>query len=122
MEKLRSEFSFATRLRSLREERRLSKTALSKLVGVSTTCVWNWEEGNTEPRWENLVALGDALKVSPEYLERGRGLFRGDKADASSSSTEVEQLNLAEVIADAKVKIARLAGTRPDKVSISIEY
>lgn len=115
-------FSFASRLRVLRENRRLSKTALAKQVGVSTTCVWNWEEGNTEPRPENLVALSKALNASLFYLQNG-----SEKEESTSASPEAAMppyggVTLAEVIADAKKRISQLAGIPPEKVNVSLEY
>ncbi|MEQ1940796.1 helix-turn-helix domain-containing protein [Mesorhizobium sp. VNQ89] len=111
-------FSFASRLRTLRENRRLSKTALAKQVGVSTTCVWNWEEGNTEPRSENLAALGKVLNAPVSYLQNG------SEWDGASSKAmrPHEGVTLAEVIADAKIRIALLAGISPEKVNVSLEY
>jgi transcriptional regulator with XRE-family HTH domain len=114
-------FSFASRLRTLRESRRLSKTALAKEVGVSTTCVWNWEEGNTEPRPENLSALGKALKAPIAYLQTGS---EWDEAPSAIPATQTLHggVTLAEVIADAKIRIAQLAGIPPEKVNVSLEY
>ena len=114
-------FSFASRLRTLRENRRLSKTTLAKAVGVSTTCVWNWEEGNTEPRPDNLAALSEALNAPIDYLQSG-----SEWDEAPSDTPLTKTLNggatLAEVIADAKIRIAKLAGIPPEKVNVSLEY
>lgn len=113
--------TFAGRLKMLREQNRLSKTALAKAVGVSTTCVWNWEEGNTEPRGENLLFLSRALNVTTEYLEFGVG-----KLDKTLTGLTSENLaapaTLLEVIAEAKMKISKLAIVEPSKVKISIDY
>ena len=109
--------SFPARLRSLREQHRLSKTALGKMVGVSTTCIWNWEEGNTEPRAHNLVALSQALNTAVDYLEFGRSGY-----DEHNNGASEPTFSLAEVIASAKVEIANLAGIDPSKVKISLDY
>jgi transcriptional regulator with XRE-family HTH domain len=112
-------FSFASRLRVLRENRRLSKTALAKQVGVSTTCVWNWEEGNTEPRSENLMALSKALSAPVAYLQNGS---EAPSANPAATPPPCGGVTLAEVIADAKNRIAQLAGIPPEKVNVSLEY
>lgn len=117
-----STFSFASRLRTLRENRRLSKTALAKQVGVSTTCVWNWEEGNTEPRSENLLALSKVLVAPVTYLQNGSEWDESPTADIAASPTPYAGGTLAEVIADAKNRIAQLAGISPEKVNVSLEY
>jgi len=113
--------SFAARLRGLRDQRRLSKTALANSVGVSTTCVWNWEEGNTEPRSENLASLSKVLGVTADYLEFGDRGF-GSPDEDIDNSTLVTPETLPEVIASAKLKIANLAGIDPSKVKISLDY
>ena len=115
-------FSFASRLRGLRENRRLSKTALAKRVGVSTTCVWNWEEGNTEPRPENLAALSKALNAPVPYLQDGSEWNDAPSTDPAATPAQYGGGTLAEVIADAKSRIAQLAGISPEKVIISLEY
>ncbi len=115
--------SFANRLRVLRENRRLSKTALAKKVGVSTTCVWNWEEGNTEPRPENLAALSKALNAPVTYLQNGSEWDEAPSAILGTAPTPYGGgVTLAEVIADAKNRIAQLAGISSEKVNISLEY
>lgn len=114
--------SFASRLRALRENRRLSKTALAKRVGVSTTCVWNWEEGNTEPRPENMAALSKALNAPYAYLQDGS---KWDEAPSfAPAATPLPSAGgaLAEVISDAKSRIAKVAGIPVEKVIVSLEY
>jgi len=115
-------FSFATRLRMLRENRRLSKAALARQVGVSTTCVWNWEEGNTEPRSDNLAGLSKALNVPVDYLQNGGEWAGAPSTISNAMSVSQHDLTLPEVIADAKARISLLAGIPPEKVNISLEY
>ncbi len=113
--------SFANRLRTLRENRRLSKSALARELGVSTTCVWNWEEGNTEPRPENLAALSKVLNAPIDYLQHGSD-WNGAPLQVPALSSPPYEGSLAEVIADAKARISNLAGIPPEKVNISLEY
>lgn len=113
--------SFAARLKSLREERGLSKTKLGNSVGVSTTCIWNWEEGNTTPRPENLSSLAKSLGVSTNFLEFGSRSDQPRAAPDYEGGREVVPLTLAEVISDAKQRIARLAGIEPERVKISLD-
>ncbi len=113
--------AFSDRLQALREHRRLSKTALAKKVGVTTTCVWNWEQGNTEPRPENLMALGDALDAPLDYLESGVSWHGAPSTDLTEKRQDTD-LTLPEVISEARVRIAKLAGIAPEKVNISLDY
>lgn len=114
--------SFASRLRHTREKQRLSKAELARQLGISTTGVWNWEEGNTTPRPENLIALSTVLNVPVSYLQDGEV---GDEVQhVAPVTTPVINAGgtLAEVIADAKKRIAQLAGIQPEKVNVSLEY
>lgn len=113
--------SFAGRVRLLRESRKLSKTALAKKLGVTTTCVWNWEEGNTAPRWENLRALSEALDVPMDYLQSGAD-WEGIQPTGFTPVDAPVNLGLSEVIAEAKLRIAQVAGISPEKVSVSLDY
>lgn len=110
--------SFATRLRQVREDQRMSKSALARRLGISTTGVWNWEEGNTMPRPENMRALSNALNTPVEYLQNGTD---GGEAPVDQIATPTPN-TLAEVIADAKKRIAHLAGVDPANVHVSIDY
>tara|TARA_R110002126_G_scaffold290914_2_gene449526 strand:+ start:40170 stop:40529 length:360 start_codon:yes stop_codon:yes gene_type:complete len=114
--------SFAGRLRALRENMKLSKTALARMIDVTTTCVWNWEEGNTEPRSENLVALAKALNAPIDYLKNGSHWDGAPSADPATTGGRYTGRTLAEVIAEAKINIAHLAQISPEKVNISLDY
>lgn len=113
--------SFADRLRLLREKKRLSKSALARQLGITTTCVWNWEEGNTVPRPENLRALSGALGVPMDYLQDGAGWEGAPSVSHEEGGPEVKS-TLPQVIAEAKLRIARLAGIAPENVNISLDY
>jgi len=112
-------YSFAARLKKLRNERGMSKTRLGKSVGVSTTCVWNWEEGNTEPRPYNLGALADVLGVSTNYLEFGAGQ---ESTPPFEQPEPAPPITLDKAIEDAKILIASLAKIDPRRVTISLNY
>ena len=111
--------TFASRLLTSRHALGLSKSALAREVGVSPTCVWNWEEGNTEPRSENFAALARALKVSVGYLENGDS---GVSAHPISGAQAPQAQSLGDTIAEAKDRISALAGISSDKVRITLDY
>lgn len=56
------------RIKGLRQELRLSQSALGKLVKVSQPVVSDWESGNHEMKADNLVKLAKALKTTEAYL------------------------------------------------------
>jgi transcriptional regulator with XRE-family HTH domain len=118
--------NFATRVRELRAERGLSKSALARAVGVTPTCVWNWEEGNTRPRADALARVAKTLATSEEFLERGVQCDRLPFVSTSSASpAEVPtgaSDRLAEVIRRARAEIAAAAGLGVDQVKVVLEY
>jgi transcriptional regulator with XRE-family HTH domain len=117
---------FAKRVSALRLERGLSKTALAKKLDVSTTCVWNWEEGNTYPRPGALMKVAKELRTTVDFLERGQKPASSDETAASPkndliSDSPVKQ-TLADAIHAARVQIAELAGLDFGQVKIVLEY
>lgn len=59
------------RIRARRKELKIRQAALGKMVGVSNVAISQWERSETEPNGENLLALANALKCSPDYLMKG---------------------------------------------------
>jgi transcriptional regulator with XRE-family HTH domain len=56
-------------LKSLREERNLTQTALAAKLGFkSYTSISNWEIGNRFPDITNLIAIAKFFNVSIDYL------------------------------------------------------
>jgi transcriptional regulator with XRE-family HTH domain len=51
------------RIRELREKAGRSREQLAAAVGVSVRAVVQWELGEREPGWFNILALGEALGV-----------------------------------------------------------
>ena len=52
------------RIRELREQAGLSREQLGAAAGLSARAVQQWELGDREPGWFNMVALADALGIS----------------------------------------------------------
>lgn len=61
------------RIRGSRLDAKLNQTELAKRVGVSKVAVSQWENGDTQPKGENLLKLASALGVSPQWLVNGKG-------------------------------------------------
>lgn len=66
---------FATRLRRLREQRRVSRRVMSELCGLHHDAIRRYELGEAEPPVEALIAIADYLEVSIDYLT-GRQNYR----------------------------------------------
>ena len=59
---------FATRLRELRTEKKLSMKNLAKQINTTDTAISNWENDINEPRISYLVSLAKFFNVSSDYL------------------------------------------------------
>lgn len=60
--------NFCNKLRVLRKERKLTQKELSDLLGLSINSYSQYELGNTEPKYDNLIKLADFFCVSIDYL------------------------------------------------------
>lgn len=58
----------AERIRVLREQRGLTQTELSKLLGITRSSVNAWELGISVPSTQYIVELSGIFKVSTDYL------------------------------------------------------
>lgn len=56
------------KLFELRSEKNLSQRELAKIMNVSQGTYNNWENSNTQPSIEQLIALADFFGVSVDYL------------------------------------------------------
>ena len=56
------------RIRKYREERGISRTELAQTLGVTLSCISNWELGQNDPAADHLGDLCRALQVSPSEL------------------------------------------------------
>ena len=74
---------FATRLKELRTEKKISLDKLGNLIGVSDTAILKWEQNKCEPTAVNIVQLAIYFNVSTDYL-LGLEDETGAKIDISS--------------------------------------
>lgn len=59
------------RIQSCRREKGISQEELADILGVSRQAVQKWESGASQPELSNLLALGEALGVSMDFLLKG---------------------------------------------------
>lgn len=59
---------FQSRLREMRETRKLAQSALDRLAGCGQEKISSYETGKSRPQYQTLVHLADALQVSTDYL------------------------------------------------------
>ncbi|MBE5738900.1 MAG: helix-turn-helix transcriptional regulator [Clostridiales bacterium] len=59
---------FAERLKEVRNERKMSAFALSKVLGVSHSTIIRWESGTILPSIEHLYNIAKYFGVTADYL------------------------------------------------------
>lgn len=59
---------FSKRLKELRKEKKLTQQEIAELLGVKRNTYSDWENGKTEPNFENLIKLADFFEVSLDWL------------------------------------------------------
>lgn len=81
--------SIHSRIKQLREQRKLSMEALATAVDVSWQTVQQWENGKTAPQRKRLQAVADALGTTVDFLLTG-----GDAARESLEFVTVKRLDI----------------------------
>ena len=59
---------FFKRLRELRFRYGLTQNELAEIIGIKRNTYSDWENGKTEPSFENLIKLADLFEVSLDWL------------------------------------------------------
>jgi transcriptional regulator with XRE-family HTH domain len=70
---------FKHRLKELRESRRLNKTQLAEVVGITRQLISAYEKGTSVPNMTVFVIIADYFGVSADYL-LGRNASRDRKS------------------------------------------
>ena len=61
-------YDIGIRIRKFRKKRNMTQKDLAKKIGVSNSRISNWEQGINRPDADMLVAICNALEVSPSDL------------------------------------------------------
>lgn len=59
---------FSERLKRLRKNKGLKQQELAEIFGIKQNSYSDWENGKTEPSFDNLVKLADFFDVSLDWL------------------------------------------------------
>lgn len=92
------------RLHRIRREQGLTLAQVAEALGVSKPTVWAWEKGKAKPLPERMDAIANALGVEPN-----------DLIDAQQTD------GIADVLREARIRIATAYDTDPSRVRIMIE-
>ena len=115
--------TLAARLKQLRVARDLTRAELAEKSGISTPSIWAWETGRTVPRLGSLETLAKGLGVTVSELQIGAAPASAEFPAFSpgEGGGDLHAVRLSELVAASKTQIAALAGTTPERVSITIE-
>ncbi len=69
-----------TKIKALRQERRLTQAQLSSILNVTRSAVALWETDKTDPDIKNIIAIAKIFSISTDYLfgledESGRKIY-----------------------------------------------
>ena len=76
------------RVRDRRRELNISQIDLAKMIGVRQAQISRYENYETQPTLENLYALANALKTTPDYLLANPTAPTSNYQKTSATSTE----------------------------------
>lgn len=107
--------TFGHRLRKRRLMLDMGRVELAKRLGVSKVTVWNWERDRSMPRPKIRKRLAEVVGWSEQELMFGT-------PEVAVEPVQKSPMALAATIEAHRAQIARLAGTRPEDVTIKIEF
>lgn len=85
------------------EKRKMTQTELSKKTGISTSTICDWKRKKTNPQSDCIMAISEALEVSPEQLLTGRGIdpdYKDMDVDYDITSEDVKILKQIHSLGD----------------------
>lgn len=102
------------RLFELRTEKELSQRSVAKIMNVSQGTYNNWENSNTQPSIEQLIALANFFGVSVDYLIGYSDSSESDKNYLTKRQREILKLTYG---ADPKLQdaVITILSSRTDK-------
>lgn len=108
------------RIRELREAAGMSRTILARRAGVSEPVIWNWERKGRTPRSGTLSKVAEVLGVNESFFQSpnidGREAHPVHRTGCGGPATTI-----GAVLAEARIKIAQIAGLPEESVMISVE-
>ena len=106
--------TLGARIKRLRKNRGLSMRALAGLAGVSKPTLWKWESDRVRPRHTTMQRLAVELGISELELVYG--------APAVHENEALESGSLADIVRDARRRIADAAGVDESRVDVRIDW
>lgn len=100
-----------SRIQEAREARGLTKADLARLLGVSSTAVYNWESLDMRPRGQTLTNLCRTLGTSEEWILQG--VMSPSRVDPPRKANDI--------INDAREALSQSLGVPTDRIKLRLE-
>lgn len=104
----------AARIRALRHKRGFTLEDVARDVGVTRSCICQWEAGRSQPRHIYLLPLAECLRTTVAYL------IAGDERQPSDAQKR-EDPSVADVLRRAREGVAAELGLDPHSVRVEID-
>ena len=89
------------RIFKLLKDKHMSQNAFAKKVGLSGSTISDWKTKKTNPTAEKIIAICDALEVTPEQLLTGKGI--DEDYQGTFSKTEKEKSDFVLTKSDMRI-------------------
>ena len=73
------DMTMAERLQRLRKEHHFSQEQLAERLQVSRQAVSKWENGQTAPDLDNIIAMSNLYEVTTDYINRERKISKRER-------------------------------------------
>jgi transcriptional regulator with XRE-family HTH domain len=114
------------RIRECRTAKGITVANLSKLLGVSTTAVWNWESKDRSPRPQILSKVAETLEVPESYLAVGDPQKSAPAVARHPPHSEVTESagvdSVAKLVEETKAKISAMTGFDVSRIKLRLEF
>lgn len=102
------------RIKSARERTGMNAPELARVLRVSKSTVYNWEQGRAIPSAENIFDLEDTTGVSARWIVRGDGEMYTNAPRAASSDLKLDNAT-ADQLTRVLRQILELNSRTPDQ-------
>jgi transcriptional regulator with XRE-family HTH domain len=107
------------RIRFAREKLNISRQNLADLMNAHLGTVGLWERGDCQPSRSNMMNLLRFLGITMGYF-RGESEYP-DNSGGNGSSNGAPAESIADILDDARRRLAAASNREPDKVSLLLE-
>ena len=89
------------------EKKNMTQLELSKRTGIATSNISDWKKKKTNPKADCLLAICDALEITPEQLLTGKGIdpeYKDEDANYEVTRSDIKILKQIHSLGDEQYK------------------